>query len=97
MSSRNKTRTVTVRLRGYRTVESVGEILLEVPAHWTNEEVEEALEDMHDVLPHPEEWEDLEDEAEIEVNPQIQPFGVCDAGNQPAQASVWISERGLLS
>jgi len=51
------------------------------------------LEDMHDVLPHPVEWEDLEDEAEIELSNGIQPFGLRDAGNQPAQESFFLDEE----
>ena len=81
------TRTVVVRVRGYRVVESVGEIVLAVPAEMTDEEVEEGLEDMHDFLPHPEEWEDLDDEADIELNECVQPFGV-----RPASSGMEVQE-----
>jgi len=75
------TRTVVVRVRGYRTVESVGDIVLAVPAEMSDEEVEAALEDKHDLLPLPVEWEDLDDEADIELNQGIQPFGVKPASS----------------
>jgi hypothetical protein len=90
----SNTRNVIVRVRGYRTVQSVGNIVIEVPAHLTNEEVENLLEDKHDWLPAPLEWEDLEDEADIEINLGVQPFGVGDAAwDEAAQESLLTDEE----
>jgi hypothetical protein len=90
----SNTRNVIVRVRGFRTVQSVGDIVIEVPAHLTNEEVENLLEDKHDWLPAPLEWEDLEDEADIEIDLGVQPFGVGDAAwDEAAQESLLTDEE----
>ena len=92
----SKTRNVIMRVRGFRTVESVGKIVLEVPAHLTNEEVENLLEDKHDWLPEPIEREDLDDEGDIEISLGVQPFGVGDAAwDEAAQESLLTDEERL--
>ncbi len=44
----SNTRNVIVRVRGFRTVETVGDIVIEVPANLTNEEAKDLLEDKHE-------------------------------------------------
>jgi hypothetical protein len=90
----SNTRNVIVRVRGFRTVESVGNIVIEVPAHLTNEEVANLLEDKHDWLPEPIEWEDLDNEGDIEISLGVQPFGVGDAAwDEAAQESLLTDEE----
>jgi hypothetical protein len=48
ISQMSNTRNVLVRVRGCRTVQSVGDIVIEVPAHLTNEEAKDLLEDKHE-------------------------------------------------